>query len=92
LLREKPCNQKRCRKLAPLSADVAALRGCGLASLDQVGNTLHAWRQEIACMWLFARNNAITEGLHTKMEVLQRQAYGFKNFNNYRLRVKVMCS
>jgi hypothetical protein len=24
------------------------------------------------------------------MEVLQRQAYGFRNFNNYRLRVKVM--
>ena len=28
----------------------------------------------------------------TKMEVLQRQAYGFRNFNNYRLRVKVLCS
>jgi transposase len=26
------------------------------------------------------------------MEVLQRQAYGFRNFNNYRLRVKIMCS
>jgi hypothetical protein len=25
-------------------------------------------------------------------EVLQRQAYGFRNFDNYRLRVKVMCS
>ncbi len=27
-----------------------------------------------------------------KMEVLQRQAYGFRNFNNYRLRVKVLRS
>jgi transposase len=26
------------------------------------------------------------------MEVLQRQAYGFRNFQNYRLRVRVMCS
>jgi transposase len=26
------------------------------------------------------------------MEVLQRQAYGFRNFQNYRLRVKVLCS
>jgi hypothetical protein len=34
----------------------------------------------------------ITEGFHTKMEVLQRQAYGFRNFQNYRLRVRVMCS
>ncbi|HEX6804742.1 MAG TPA: transposase, partial [Terriglobales bacterium] len=36
--------------------------------------------------------NGITEGFHTKMEVLQRQAYGFRNFQNYRLRVRVMCS
>ena len=39
-------------------------------------------------MWRFTRNNAITEGFHTKMEVLQRQAYGFRNFQNYRMRVK----
>ncbi len=37
------------------------------------------------------RNNAITEGFHTKMETLQRQAYRFRNFQNYRLRVKVLC-
>lgn len=29
---------------------------------------------------------------HTKMEVLQRQAYGFRNLQNYRMRVKVLCS
>lgn len=34
-------------------------------------------------MWRFTRNNAITEGFHTKMEVLQRQTYGFRNFQNY---------
>jgi len=53
---------------------------------------LHAWREEIAVLWRFTRNNAITEGFHTKMEVLQRQAYGFRNFENYRLRVQVLCS
>ncbi|MBV9156388.1 MAG: transposase, partial [Acidobacteriaceae bacterium] len=53
---------------------------------------LHAWREEIATMWRFSRNNAITEGFHNKMEVLSRQAYGFRNFNNYRLRVRVLCS
>jgi transposase len=41
-------------------------------------------------MWRFARNNAITEGFHTKMEVLQRQAYGFGKFQNYRIRVRVI--
>jgi hypothetical protein len=60
------------------------------APLMQLGNTLHAWREEIATMWRFTRNKGITEGFHTKMEVLQRQAYGFTNFQNYRLRVKVI--
>ena len=93
LLLEKGRNQKRCRNLAHrLLRDISALRGCGFAPLLQLGQTLHAWREEIATMWRFTRNNAITEGFHTKMEVLQRQAYGFRNFQNYRLRVRVMCS
>jgi hypothetical protein len=40
----------------------------------------------------YTRSNGITEGFHTKIEVLQRQSCGFRNFQNYRLRVKVMCS
>ena len=67
------------------------LRECGLAALVQLGETLAAWSAEIAVMWRFTRNNGIREGFHTKMEVLQRQAYGFRNFNNYRLRTVVMC-
>ncbi|MGB9456393.1 MAG: transposase, partial [Bryobacteraceae bacterium] len=27
-----------------------------------------------------------------KMELINRQAYGFRNFQNYRLRVKLLCS
>jgi hypothetical protein len=38
-----------------------------------------------------AEGNSITEGFHNKMELLNRQAYGFRNFENYRLRVKVLC-
>ena len=68
------------------------LREAGLAQLVQLGQTLSSWSVEIAMMWRFTRNNGITEGFHTKMEVLQRQAYGFRNFSNYRLRVKIMCS
>ncbi|MBZ5606011.1 MAG: transposase, partial [Acidobacteriia bacterium] len=53
---------------------------------------LASWSQEIAAMWRFTRNNGITEGFHNKMELINRQAYGFRNFQNYRLRVKVLCS
>jgi transposase len=67
------------------------LRHSGLAQLVALGQTLTSWSVEIAMMWRFTRNNGITEGFHTKMEVLQRQAYGFRNFPNYRMRVRVMC-
>ncbi|HAT7074298.1 TPA: hypothetical protein JAN90_16370 [Legionella pneumophila] len=43
-------------------------------------------------MWRFTKNNGITEGFHRKMKLIQRRAYGFRNFENYRLRVKVLCS
>lgn len=93
LLLKKHHTAKQCRKLARrFLRDLEMLRCAGFAHMVQLGNTLHAWREEIACMWRFTRNNGITEGFHTKMEVLQRQAYGFRNFHNYRLRVKVLCS
>ena len=90
---EQRLNQNKCRELAPqLLRMIALLREQPLPQMVPLGNTLHSWREEIATMWRFTRNHGITEGFHTKMEVLQRQAYGFRNFNNYRLRIKVMCS
>ena len=71
---------------------VYQLRQAGLAQLVQLGHTLAAWSEEIVAMWRFTRNNGITEGFHNKMELINRQAYGFRNFQNYRLRVKVLCS
>ena len=51
------------------------------------------WRRaEIARMWRFTRSNGITEGFHNKMETISRQAYGFRNFENYRQRVQVLCA
>ncbi len=93
LLLKKHRTRKQCEKLVPrLLRAIYQLRQAGLAQLVSLGETLHSWSAEIATMWRFTRNNAITEGFHTKMEVLQRQAYGFRNFQNYRLRVKIMCS
>ena len=43
-------------------------------------------------MWRFIRSNSITEGFHNKMEAITRQAYGFRNFENYRQRVQVLCA
>ncbi|HEY2015341.1 MAG TPA: transposase [Bryobacteraceae bacterium] len=80
LLLEKHLTRKKCAKLIPrLLRAIAELRSAILPSLVQLGNTLHASREEIATMWRFTRNNGITEGFHTTMEVLNRQAYSFRN-------------
>ncbi len=70
------------------SGPAAAVR---LLQLVQLGETLESWKTEIATMWRFTRNNGITEAFHNKMETITRQAYSFRNFENYRLRVKVLC-
>jgi len=93
LLLKKHRTRKKCSHLAQrFIKALQELNEAGLAQLVQLGQTLTSWSTEIATMWRFTRNNGITEGFHTKMEVLQRQAYGFRNFANYRLRVKIMCS
>jgi transposase len=71
---------------------VYQLRQAGLAQLVQLGQTLAAWSEEIVAMSRFTHNNGITEGFHNKMELISRQTYGFRNFENYRLRVKVLCA
>lgn len=68
-----------------------APRELELAPLVELGDTLHSWSTETAAMWRFTRNDSNTEGFHNKMELITRQAYGFCNFQNYRLQVRVLC-
>jgi transposase len=93
LLLKKHKTRRQCVKLIPrFLRIVAELRHCGLAQLVTLGDTLGSWSEEIARMWRFTRSNGITEGFHNKMETISRQAYGFRNFENYRQRVQVLCS
>ena len=58
---------------------------------SRIGTTLRSWLAPIVAMWRFSKSNGITEGFHTKMEMLSRRAYGFRNFENYRMRVLAQC-
>jgi transposase len=93
ILLHKHCKAYKCRELAKqfLKA-VDELIDSKLEPLVTLGETLRSWQEEVARMWRFTKNNGITEGFHNKMESITRQAYGFRNFENYRLRVRVMCS
>ncbi|MBV8879528.1 MAG: ISL3 family transposase, partial [Planctomycetaceae bacterium] len=92
LLLIKHRTKRQCRRLVPyLLGSIQQLKTCGFPALESLGQTLWSWREEVARMWRFTRNNGITEGFHTKMEMITRRAYGFRNFENYRLRVRVLC-
>ena len=94
LLLNKHKTRRDCQKLIPrFLRTIVELRQSGLPQpLVTLGETLHSWSEEIARMWRFTRSNGITEGFHNKMETISRQAYGFRNFENYRQRVLVVCA
>jgi transposase len=93
LLRQKTCTARRCRELIPrLLEYIEELKASGFSALQSLGSTIDSWKGEIAAMWRFSKSNGITEGFHNKMEMINRRAYGFRNFNNYRTQVRVMCA
>ena len=92
LLLTKKQTAYECRSLIPMFLDfIYKLKDSALDSLVTLGKTLESWQEEVARMFRFTKNNGIVEGFHNKMEVISRRAYGFRNFENYRLRVKALC-
>jgi len=59
--------------------------------LRRLAKTLTSWLEPIVMMWRSNKSNGPTEGFHTKMEMMSRRAFGFKNFENYRMRVMTHC-
>jgi transposase len=92
LLRLKHQTAKACRShISHLLRLINELRQSTFEPLVRLGATFHSWREALATMWRFTKNNAITEGFHRKMKLIQRRACGFRNFHNYRLRVIAQC-
>ncbi|HAT1813536.1 TPA: transposase, partial [Legionella pneumophila] len=91
LLMKRALTQRACRKVIPIFLDMLAeLKQSTFKALASLGKTLSAWKDEVARMWRFSKSNGITEGFHRKMKLIQRRAYGFRNFENYRVRVRVL--
>ena len=85
----KTLTAKRARaKIPQLLELIDQLRDSPLRTLAK---TLTSWLEPILAMWRFSKTNGITEGFHNKMEMISRRAYGFRNFENYRLRVLTHC-
>ena len=85
----KTVTKKRARR--HLRNYMALVEQLAESPLRTLAATLKRWMEPIIAMWRFSKNNGITEGFHTKMEMMTRRAYGFRNFENYRLRVLAHC-
>ena len=62
-----------------------------LKEIKTLRKTLMKWRDEILRCFKTGLTNARVEGFNRKCKLIQRQAYGFKSFENYRLRVLYSC-
>jgi len=92
LLALKTQSKSSCRHhIRTLLGLISTLRDSGLEPAVTLAQSLSEWTEEIVRMWRFTRNNGITEGFHRKMKLIQRRAYGFRSFSNYRLRVIAQC-
>lgn len=94
LMLNKQANQRYCKRhlIPEFFGLLEQLKNSPFEPMQSLAKTLNSWSAEIARMWRFTRSNSITEGFHNKMELISRRAYGFKNFENYRLRVKALCA
>lgn len=63
-----------------------------LPEIKTLRRTLMKWKEEILNYFLTGLTNARTEGFNNKAKVVKRKAYGYKNFENYRLKVLTACA
>lgn len=60
--------------------------------LNTIAKTFTRWRKEILNYFKYRITNARVEGFNNVAKVIKRRAYGFRSFNNYRLRLLNACS
>ncbi|QIB66270.1 ISL3 family transposase [Kineobactrum salinum] len=89
LLLLKTLTRKRAERALPKL--LRLIKQLHASPLHRLANTLTSWLEPVTAMWRFSKSNGVTEGFHNKMEMMSRRAYGFRNFENYRLRVLTHC-
>lgn len=60
---------------------------CSLPEIKTLRTTLLKWSKEILAYFEIPITNGITEGFNNKAKLIKRNAYGYRSFKNYRLRL-----
>ena len=70
---------------------VISVEGSGFKPLQKFVQTLRNWWPYIMNYFDHRHSNGFAEGLNNKLKMLKRRAFGFLNFDHFRLRILVAC-
>ena len=87
-------DQNRQRGKALLTSVIDRLRSglpAGLEELATLGRTLHRRRDDVLAYFTHRASNGPTEAINGRLEALRRNALGFRNLINYRIRSLLHC-
>lgn len=79
------------RARASLLKFIGELEAKSSEALQRLSRTLKAWREEIIEYFKTGVTNAFTEQTNNRGKLVQKRAYGYKSFRNYRLRLLSAC-
>lgn len=76
------------RRLARFYAhcDASRVREC-----RRLARTIRSWEAEVLAFHATGKSNGVTEGINLLIKKIKRVGHGFRNFNNYRLRLLLHC-
>lgn len=57
----------------------------------RLARTIHSWEAEVLAFHTTGASNGVTEGINLLIKKIKRVGHGFRNFDNYRLRLLLHC-
>lgn len=63
----------------------------GIGEFAEFARTVKAWESELLAHFPSGATNGATEGITNLIKVVKRQGFGYRNFENFRLRVLYRC-
>jgi transposase len=76
---------------AALNAFYKHCKDRAVPELDTLARTVRSWEQEILAYHTTGQSNGPTEAVNLLIEKVRRVGHGFRNFDNYRLRLLLRC-
>jgi transposase len=62
-----------------------------LCECRRLARTIRSWENEVLAYHTTGASNGVTEGINLLIKKIKRVGHGFRNFDNYRLRLLLHC-